>query len=257
MLEILSQISDKEGKIKKEKFHLLLGYLWVLANIILIALIIIGTIYWWVDISSLLGCVDIVISLGALLSLVLSVIFVIVEHMDIMSLQAQMATLKVQKKNLIETDSQQQDQPNYKLYREEVLETIEQYQKESKQYRNFHNLFQWIIIIGSILVTSTTSAVGLGDVFKWISVVVSILVSISAGITGYYKFREKSFYLQQTADDMEIEHNALSLSIRRYKGKGKEEALVLFAEHIESLKEEQKKRQQQLEQPSEVKPGQS
>ncbi|MDQ2905840.1 MAG: DUF4231 domain-containing protein [Chloroflexota bacterium] len=236
MIEILSQISEKEGKIKEKKFHLLLGYLWILANAVAIPLVIIGTVNWWIYLESLLGCIDMVVALAIILSLVCSIMFVISEHMDILSLQVQMATLKVQRKNLIEADPQQQEQPNYKLYKEEVLETIEQYQKESKRYRDFHNLFQWIIIIGSILVTSTTSAVGLGEIFKWISVVVSILVSISAGITGYYKFREKSFYLQKTADDMGIEYSTLNLSIRRYKGKGKDEALILFAEYIESLK---------------------
>jgi hypothetical protein len=49
----------------------------------------------------------------------------------------------------------------------------------------------------------------------------------------------------------------VKLRIRSYKGKQPNEALELFVERVEFLVEEQKKRQQQLEQPSDVKHIQS
>jgi hypothetical protein len=81
------------------------------------------------------------------------------------------------------------------------------------------------------------------------------LVTISAGFTGYFKYRERSFNLQQTADNIEQEYTAVSLTIGPYKGKLPQEALVLFAERVEALKVEQRKREQQLEQPPDVKHG--
>lgn len=112
-----------------------------------------------------------------------------------------------------------------------------------------------IIIIGSVLATSVTSALGFGliDALKWIAPVISIVVAISAGVTAYFKYKERSFNLQQTADAIEQEYVAVDLGIGYYKGKQQQEALELFAERVELLKDEQKKREQQLEQPPDVK----
>lgn len=140
-------------------------------------------------------------------------------------------------------------------YKEDVPETIERYRKESNGYRRIANNLQIIIIVGSVLATSTTSAIGLWDVFKWLAPAFSILVAISAGLTAYFKFKERSFNLQQTADAIEQEFMAAKLGIGYYKGKQPQEALETFAERIEFMKDEQKKRQQQLEQPPDIKHG--
>ena len=145
-------------------------------------------------------------------------------------------------------------------YKEDVSLTIEQYREEANRYRRIANRLQGFIIIGSVLVTSATSAAGIefGGIFKWLAIIFSISVAISAGFTGYFKFRERSFNLQQTADNIEQEFTALEIGIGYYKGiQEQEKALVLFAERIEHLKEEQKKRQQQLEQPPDLRHVQS
>ncbi len=151
--------------------------------------------------------------------------------------------------------------PPLEQYKETIQVTIAQYREKANYYRNIHNILQGLIIIGSVLVTSATSAIGfgfgfgIGDVFKWIAPLVSILVTISASFTGYFKYRERSFNLQQTADNIEQEYTAVNLTIGPYKGRSPHEALVLFAERVEMLKEEQRKREQQLEQPPDVKHG--
>ncbi len=139
------------------------------------------------------------------------------------------------------------------IYTKNIPAMIKEMRNKSKYYRKTHNTFQCVIIIGSILVTSFTSAIGYAEIFKPLSTVISILVGISAGLTGYFKYKEKSFYLQRTADAIEQEYIALEQSIGFYKGKNRKEALILFIERIEILKEEQKKREQSLEQPPEVK----
>lgn len=141
-------------------------------------------------------------------------------------------------------------------YKENLPAIIRQMRHEANRYRNISNRFQGIIIIGSILVTSFTSAIGYAEVFKLLSASISIIVGISASFTGYFKFKERSFNLQRTADALEQEYVAVELLIGSYKGKTPEEALILLAERAEFLKEEQKKREQQLEQPPEIKSGQ-
>lgn len=142
-------------------------------------------------------------------------------------------------------------------YLEEVPETIKRFRIESKSYRRKANISQILIIVGSVLTTSASSAVGFGlnDILRWIAPAISIVVTISAGLTAYFKFKERSFSLQQTADAIEQEHENVGLGIGYYKEKKPPEALQLFAERVQFLKDEQKKRQQQLEQPPEMKHG--
>jgi hypothetical protein len=74
-------------------------------------------------------------------------------------------------------------------------------------------------------------------------------VSISAGFTGYFKYRERSFNQQQTADAIAREAKAVELGIGDY-AVPEEEALKMFAQKVEDLKEEQRKKELQLEQTS-------
>ncbi|MFF2627859.1 DUF4231 domain-containing protein [Kitasatospora griseola] len=139
------------------------------------------------------------------------------------------------------------------LYLEAVPSLIEQYRVEQKHYRRIHNLLQSVLIIGS-LATSTLAA--LGDSIpgnRWATVGVSFSVGIAAGFTGYFKFRERSFHLQQTADSIEEELVAVELKISRYKSIANDgDALADFTDRVESMKNEQRKRQQQLDQPTEA-----
>lgn len=145
-------------------------------------------------------------------------------------------------------------------YKEEIPATIENFRRESNNYRDKANFFQILVIAGSVLTTSFSSAVGFGlaNAFKWIAPAISIVVTIAAGLIAYFKFKERSFSLQQTADAIEQEYVAIELGIGNYRDKDKQpqEALQRFAERVELLKDEQKKRQQQLEQPPELKHGQ-
>ncbi|MFG3227571.1 SLATT domain-containing protein [Kitasatospora sp. NPDC048194] len=137
------------------------------------------------------------------------------------------------------------------IYRESIPSAIERYQRSGTRYRAIHNTFQSVIIMGS-LATSTIAA--LGDSIargKLLTVAASISVGISAGFTGYFKYRERSFYLQQTADALEEELNSVNLKIGRYRSiADDEDALADFTERVEILQNEQRKRQQQLDQPA-------
>lgn len=63
--------------------------------------------------------------------------------------------------------------------------------------------FQLLIIIGSIANAGVQSFSDTSQPLKSIIISLTMLVAICAGITGYYKSRERSFNLQQTADSIE------------------------------------------------------
>lgn len=142
-----------------------------------------------------------------------------------------------------------------KLYREEVTAAIEKYQADSRKYRAIHNGLQTLIMIGSAS-TTTIAALDTGKELTWQSVsltVISFAITVAAMFTGYYKFRERSYFLQQTADAIEEETNAVRLGIGPYSeyGPGQEdEALKLFTQRVEDHRNEQRRRQQQLDQPA-------
>ncbi|MEQ4305028.1 DUF4231 domain-containing protein [Plantactinospora sp. B6F1] len=135
-------------------------------------------------------------------------------------------------------------------YKIESWEYIEESRRSAASNRRIHNTFQAAIILGSIVVTSLTSAMASSSPLNWITVVVSVLVSASAGLSSYFKFRERGFNLQQTANAVEKEYNSVELRIHDYGqyADDDEAAMRLFAERVEALKEEQRNRELQLEQ---------
>ncbi|MFH8561140.1 DUF4231 domain-containing protein [Streptomyces sp. NPDC017988] len=138
------------------------------------------------------------------------------------------------------------------LYKADVAAHISQYQEESEKYRKTHNRLQSVIIVGS-LCTTTVAALQAGSMTfdRWLTVGFSLAVGLAAGFMGYFKFRERSFYLQQTADLIEQEVNAMTLGIADYAGLSRQESLARLVERVEVFRNEQRRRQQQLDQPVE------
>ncbi|MGQ4486806.1 DUF4231 domain-containing protein [Streptomyces sp. SAS_281] len=144
-----------------------------------------------------------------------------------------------------------------RIYREASLDLIEQYRQGATRNRRVHNWFQVLIITGSI-VTSTLVAMneGANKALSITTAALSALVGVSAGITGYFKFRERGYNLQSTADDIEKHYNASQFMLDDYAGPdaahplSEAERLRKFARFVERLKEEQRKRELQLEQQS-------
>src|SRR5262249_18459122 len=128
------------------------------------------------------------------------------------------------------------------IYREETPESVDQFRREQRYYRRIHNVLQSAIIVGSL---ASSTIAGLADVKgnqKSILVGVTFAVGVASGFTGYFKFRERGFHLQQTADSIDEELHNLELRVGRYRRfTDDEEALAEFAERVELLKSEQRK----------------
>ncbi|MGK5529664.1 DUF4231 domain-containing protein [Streptomyces sp. URMC 129] len=139
-------------------------------------------------------------------------------------------------------------------YKDSIPKELERLREESQHYRRLHNAFQSVIIIGSLGTTTAASLADISGMLKWVTVGLSFSVGVSAGFTGYFKYRERSFYLQQTADAIEQHATAFELGIRPYT-QDETENLARLTEEIESLRVEQRKREQQLDQPHEGRDG--
>ncbi|MBT1184915.1 DUF4231 domain-containing protein [Streptomyces sp. CJ_13] len=141
------------------------------------------------------------------------------------------------------------------LYREDAADVIEQHRADSRKYRRVHNMLQNFIMIGSAA-TTTVAALDTGGKLTWQNVTIVAIgfaVTLSAAFTGYYKYRERSYFLLQTADSIEEEVNAFTLGIgpySEYDQDQRSQALKLFTQRVEDRRNEQRRRQQQLDQPA-------
>ncbi|MFJ3198615.1 DUF4231 domain-containing protein [Streptomyces griseoviridis] len=138
-----------------------------------------------------------------------------------------------------------------RIYRESALDVITRYQAQASRNRRVHNAFQLVIITGSIVVSTLTAMnEGANAALSIVTSSLSALVGVSAGVTGYFKFRERGTTAQSTADDIEKNYNASGFQLDDYQGLDEGKRLIRFAEKVEKLKEEQRKREIQLEQSS-------
>jgi len=137
-------------------------------------------------------------------------------------------------------------------YKEDAYADIDQLRSESRGYRRVNNTLQGVLIIGSLAATGAAGIAADMLAVRWAILGITFVVGISGGFMGYFKYKERSFYLQQTADAIEHEWEAVEVGVGRYKRiDNEEERLAEFVEEVHRLKSEQKKRQQNLEQPPE------
>lgn len=135
-------------------------------------------------------------------------------------------------------------------YKDEAYDDIDKFRTESSRYRRVNNLLQGVLIIGSLAATGAAALIASIPDIRWATIAITFLVGIASGFMGYFKYKERSFYLQQTADAIETEWEAVEVGVGRYrKIEDENERLAEFVEEVHRLKFEQKKRQQNLEQP--------
>src|SRR5260370_10939768 len=142
------------------------------------------------------------------------------------------------------------------LYKDEVFQVTDKYTKRANRNRNYYYILQLIIIFASLLVTGLTS--GLTNLvyilhLPWITPLISFMVSFLTAMVTLFRPKERGYNLQQTADAIEYEIACAHRRIYGYKGLDIGQVYTKLAEEIERLRNEQRKRQQQLEQASEVK----
>lgn len=140
------------------------------------------------------------------------------------------------------------------LYAADVANVIEGYRADSRTNRSIHNSLQAVIMIGSAAITAVAALDAELNWQKATIIAIGFSVTLATGFASYYKFRERSYFLQITADAIEEEAGAAALGVgeyRRFEPGQEEQALAHFTQRVEALRNEQRRRQQQLDQPAE------
>ncbi|MGA8114732.1 MAG: DUF4231 domain-containing protein [Actinocatenispora sp.] len=254
---IKSRILDAEEQLVLHHIWKRIGLTWaILGNIILIGVAIAANL---ISLRSISQHAD-YLYLVLVLSLVGSPLLVYFQFKTSRKIQLFIKKLNIvlrRNQHLPADTENEADQdsglPQQKRYREDVQDVIEQLGRDANRYRKVNNRFQSVIIIGSVLTSAITTASVSFSAVRWVAVVISAIVGLAAGFTGYFKYRERSYNLQQSCDAIEREYQSVELRVGKYLGKSEKQAYATFAEVVERLRDEQSKRQQLLDQPAEVK----
>jgi hypothetical protein len=93
-------------------------------------------------------------------------------------------------------------------YRDSAYDDIRTLREDSSRYRRVNNVLQAILIVGSLAATGAAAIIGQYPVIRWVTLGITFTVGMASGFMGYFKYKERSFYLQQTADAIESEWEA-------------------------------------------------
>ncbi|UED88071.1 DUF4231 domain-containing protein [Streptomyces profundus] len=94
-------------------------------------------------------------------------------------------------------------------YREAIPREIDRLRAESTTYRRRHNWLQWALILCSAAIPAVTALYDPPQPGKGILIGLGTAVSVITSVMGYFKFKERGFNLQQTADAIEQHTTAL------------------------------------------------
>ncbi|MFF7931817.1 SLATT domain-containing protein [Streptomyces sp. NPDC007940] len=134
-------------------------------------------------------------------------------------------------------------------YKERIPGEIARLRGESRHYRRLHLLMQWLLFFSSAAISAVTAWYDPPQPAKGVLIGLGFTVTVITAAAGYFKPRERSFNLQQTADSIEQHTTALELGIAPYGAANEDENLGLFAATVEGIRAEQRMREQQLDQP--------
>lgn len=140
----------------------------------------------------------------------------------------------------------------YVRYRDGIPDVIERQRMRAHTLRRTHNTLQAVVVAGSILAATLIASAAVTGWARWVAVFFTLATALSAGAGGYFRFRERGLNLQYTANQIEREFRAAELRISEYQGKTDEAVLIALAMRVEEIRNEQRGREQQLDQPSEL-----
>lgn len=136
-------------------------------------------------------------------------------------------------------------------FKDDVLFYIEEQRANGSRNRNANHVVQVTTIVGSLAATAVSSLSYAFNGIQWMTIILTFVVGVASGLAAYFKYKDRSFYAQQTANAIEQELTAYRLHIARYKRiEDPEEAQIEFLQEVHRLQVEQKNREQNLDEPT-------
>lgn len=247
-IDVDDQITSLETELARERSHRKLhigAYLTVLCALLVLALT--------TALSRSESLVSLLIYGGCVLTaVVIAHTGYLLSHRDRMIvLRSKLSRLRERRKDLTNGEVRLRA-ATYTRYRDGIPDIIESYRLRANHLRRLHNTLQSTVIAGSVTAIALTAAVTAATWARWVAVVLMAAVATSAGLSGYFRFRERALHLQQTANLIERELRAAELRILDYQAKTDEAVLLALAVNVEQIRDEHRHREHQLDQPAEL-----
>lgn len=136
-------------------------------------------------------------------------------------------------------------------FKDDVVFYIEEQRANGSRNRTLNHVVQVTTIVGSLAATAVSSLSYAFTGIQWMTISLTFIVGTASGLAAYFKYKDRSFYAQQTANAVEQELTAYRLHIARYKRiEDPEEAQLEFLQEVHRLQVEQKNREQNLDEPT-------
>jgi hypothetical protein len=140
-------------------------------------------------------------------------------------------------------------------YQDDIYYYVEELRSRGVRSRKANNTTQIITIVGSLAATGLGGLAISIDSLALISPIITFIVGTASGVAAIYKFKDRSFYAQQTANAIDQEVDAYNLRIGRYKPSGTSAGegvrlQAILLEEVHRLRTEQENREQNLDQPT-------
>jgi hypothetical protein len=247
-VDVDDQITSIEAELERERFHRKLHVIGYLSTILLLLLLAVAT--------GLSGSSSLLPPLIYASCLLVGVVvahtgYLLGQRDKLVVLRSKLSRLREKRKDLVSGEVRLRTAA-YTRYRDGIPDVIEGYRLRANHLRRVHNTLQSTVIIGSVGASALTASTAAAAWARWVAVVLMVTVAVCAGLSGYFRFRERALNLQQTANQIERELRAAELRILDYQGKTDEAVLLALAINVEHIRDEQRHREQQLDQPSEL-----
>ncbi|NYH80520.1 hypothetical protein FHR84_003877 [Actinopolyspora biskrensis] len=243
--DVARRIADLSEQVHRALLLRRLLVVWAIpGNGVLIALalgdlVLRGTPVWWLTT---------LVSVILVISVVGSVFLLYRQYFRVRGMAIELRELNQARREQLLDDMDSGDLlATHKRYRVYLPDAVRAYRRQARRYRCANNALQLVVIAGSI-VTAVVAAASVSMVTaRWSAVVLSLVVALTAAVSGYGKYRERSVNLQVTADALEREYHSVELRVGKY-GRFEDEraAYAEFAHEAEVLLDEHAKRQQQV-----------
>jgi hypothetical protein len=138
-------------------------------------------------------------------------------------------------------------------YEDDISFYVEELRARGVRSRRANNTVQVVTIVGSLAATGVGGLALSVGALQWVGPTITFVVGTASGVAAIYKFKDRSFYAQQTANAINQEVNEYQLRIGRYKADSDAENPKLratFLEEVHRLRTEQENREQNLDQPA-------
>jgi hypothetical protein len=119
------------------------------------------------------------------------------------------------------------------------------YHEQARRLRWTNNIMQIVVILGSLL-AATFAGLSNNAGARWAAVISGAFASFAASMISFFKFRERSFGLEQAGSEIDSELNSYDLNAGRFRRLKAEERQPELVEAIERVRSDLQQREAAL-----------